>query len=270
MSFLTIPKELYKERRLIMSLAKNDIKNRFAGSYLGVFWAFIQPIITVLVYWIVFEVGFKSPGTVGFPFVLFLVTGIVPWFFFSDGLNGGMNSFVEYSYLVKKVVFHIDILPMVKILSALFVHVFFVAFAMVLATLYGYPPTAATLQIFYYMFCNIFLVIGLSYLCATVTIFFRDLSQFINIIVLQLGMWMTPVLWSASDMLGNRPKLMKVFKLNPMFYIVDGFRDSLLFREFHIFDKPAWGLYFWAFSLTVFVLGTGLYRKLKPHFADIL
>ena len=126
---LALPAELYQNRKLVLSLAKNDFKTKYAGSYLGIVWAFIQPIVTILVYWFVFSVGLKAGTVSDYPFVLYLVSGIVPWFFFQDALNGGTNALIEYNYLVKKVVFKISILPIVKIISALFVHVFFVAFA---------------------------------------------------------------------------------------------------------------------------------------------
>ena len=95
----SLPAELYRNRRLVLKLAKNDFKTKYAGSYLGIVWAFVQPIVTVLVYWFVFSVGFKAgTGDLGVPFVLYLVAGIVPWFFFQDGLNGGTNSMIEYTY----------------------------------------------------------------------------------------------------------------------------------------------------------------------------
>ena len=113
MSFL---KELFGNRKLILNLAKNDFKTKYAGSYLGIVWAFIQPVVTVLVYWFVFEVGLRQTGNAEVPFVLWLIAGLVPWFFFSDALNGGTNSLLEYNYLVKKVVFKISVLPIVKII----------------------------------------------------------------------------------------------------------------------------------------------------------
>ena len=130
--------DIYKNRRLVAKLAKNDFKTRYAGSYLGIVWAFIQPVITILVYWFVFSVGFRSgTGDLGVPFVLYLVAGIVPWFFFQDALIGGTNSLLEYNYLVKKVVFNISVLPVVKIISAMFVHAFFVLFTIILYAAYG-------------------------------------------------------------------------------------------------------------------------------------
>ncbi len=116
----TIP----EQSRLVLSLAKNDFKTKYAGSYLGIVWAFIQPIVTVFVYWFVFGLALRGGADRGVPFVLWLVAGLVPWFFFQDALIGGTNSLLEYNYLVKKVVFNIRILPIVKVISALFVHAF--------------------------------------------------------------------------------------------------------------------------------------------------
>ena len=151
-SLIDIPVEIYQNRRLAMNLAKNDFKQKYAGSFLGILWAFIQPVVTVLVYWFVFTVGLKSGNVSGYPFVLYLIVGIVSWFFFSDALSGGTNALVEYNYLVKKVVFNIDILPFVKVMSALFVHFFFTAFAIILCICMGYVPSIYAIQVFYYIF----------------------------------------------------------------------------------------------------------------------
>ena len=124
---------------MIYKLAKNDFKTKYAGSYLGIIWAFIQPVITVLVYWFVFEVGFRGGSdSLPVPFVLYLVAGIIPWFFFQDGLTGGTNSLLEYSYLVKKVVFNISVLPVVKV----FYRVYYI-FVLLLWTLSGSVLSAA-------------------------------------------------------------------------------------------------------------------------------
>lgn len=269
-NLLWIPHSIYKNRALALSLAKNDFKSRFAGSYLGIIWAFVQPVITVLVYWFVFEVGFKAGQTTGYPFVLYLVSGIVPWFFFAESLGGGSNCLVEYSYLVKKVVFNIEILPFVKIFSALFVHIFFIAFTILLLTFYGYYPSIYMLQLPYYMLCNFVLVLAIVYLFSSIVVFFRDLNQIIGIIILQVGIWLTPIMWEARGILGEGSLIFRLFKLNPMFYIVDGFRDALLYRQFPGLDKLRWTIYFWLFTLLVFVLGEFIFKRLKIHFADVL
>ncbi|QWT52135.1 ABC transporter permease [Eubacterium sp. MSJ-33] len=261
-----IPQKLIENRKLIWSLSKNDFKTRFAGSYLGIVWAFVQPVVTVLVYWFVFQVGLKAGRTNEYPFVVWLVAGLVPWFFFSEALNGGTNALIEYSYLVKKVVFKISILPIVKVMSAVFVNAFFILFTLVLCSCYGYTPSLYTIQIIYYLICNFLLVLGLSYFTAAIVVFFRDLTQIINIL-LQVGMWITPIMWDAEHMLS--PKLLKIFKLNPVYYIVDGFRDSLL-AGVGFWEKPMWTVYFWLFVIIVFSIGVSVFKRLRVHFADVL
>ena len=114
----TLPGQVAVNRRLIGKLAKNDFKTRYAGSYLGTVWAFIQPIVTVTIYWLIFGHGLKSGQSLDVPFIVYLVCGIVPWFYCQEVMSGGTNTLLEYSYLVKKVVFNIRVLPFVKVLSA--------------------------------------------------------------------------------------------------------------------------------------------------------
>ena len=97
--------DLISSRQLLWDLTKKDLKQRYLGSYLGILWAFIQPTISVLIFWFVFQVGFKAMPIDNFPFVLWLVCGMFPWFYFSDGLVGATNSIAANSFLVKKVVF---------------------------------------------------------------------------------------------------------------------------------------------------------------------
>ena len=202
-----------------------------------------------------------------YPFVLYLVSGIVPWFFFQDALNGGTNALIEYNYLVKKVVFKISILPIVKIISALFVHVFFVVFALILCACYGYTPSLYTLQIIYYSICTFLLVLGLVYATSAIVIFFRDLTQIISIF-LQVGVWLTPIMWDIN-MLSSHPWLIKLFKLNPMYYVVTGYRDSML-GHVGIWNHASWTIYFWVVTILLFGLGSVIFKRLKPHFADVL
>lgn len=171
-------KEIYQSRRLIASLARNDFKKRYAGSYLGTIWAFIQPVVTVCVYWFVFGLALRDGAQRSVPFVLWLMAGLVPWFFFQEGLTGGTNALLEYNYLVKKVVFNIRILPLVKVLSAVFVHVFFVLVVILIYLLMGYPPTLYTLQLVYYSFSLFMLMLALSYFTSAVVVFPRPWADY--------------------------------------------------------------------------------------------
>lgn len=263
---------IYAGRKLITRLSVNDFKTKFAGSYLGIIWAFIQPVITVLVYWFVFEKGFKptpinNAAGMETPFVLWLIAGMVPWFFFNDALSGGTRALLDYSYLVKKVVFQIDILPIVKVISSVFVHLFFLAFAVLLFALYGYFPDLYTLQILYYSVCLFAFVLGLSYLTSAVVVFFRDLNQVINI-VLQVGVWVTPIMWNIETM-DISPILKSILKLNPLFYIVQGYRDAFIGKT-AFWERWELSIYFWVVTILFFWLGIHVFKKLRMHFADVL
>lgn len=264
---ISLPAELFQNRHLIISLSKNDFKTKYAGSYLGIIWAFIQPVVTILVYWFVFQVGLKNGSVEEVPFVLWMIAGLVPWFFFSDTLNSGTSALLEYSYLVKKVVFKISILPIVKEISALYVHLFFVAFTVFLYACYGYFPDLYTLQVLYYTFCMFILALGISYATCAIVIFFRDLTQIINII-LQVGVWITPIMWNIDTMEVPKPFLV-ILKGNPLYYVVSGYRDSLI-NKVWFFEHFDMTIYFWVVTALVFGLGTVIFKRLKVHFADVL
>ncbi len=263
-----LPRELYQNRHLIWKLAKNDFKKRYAGSYMGVIWALVQPLVTVAMYYIVFDRIFPSQRTSGsdIPFVLFLTAGLVPWFYFNEALNGGTNALTEYNYLVKKVVFKISILPIIKIVAAAFVHLFFMGILLVLGCIYRYFPTVYTLQLVYYSLCLFIFTLALSYTTCAVCVFFRDLTQIIQIL-LQIGMWATPIMWDINSL--QNETLQKVLRINPMVYIVNGYRDAVYGHRW-FFEDLFSTLYFWIITALLFAFGAMVFKRLKPHFADVL
>lgn len=129
--------DLARSRSLIVDLAIRDFKSRYLGSNLGLAWAFIHPACTVLILWFVFEQGFRSQPVSNVPFVLWMLTGMVPWFFFSEALGSATGSVMEHAYLVRKVRFRVGVLPLVKLISASFVHFFFIGVTFLLFTAYG-------------------------------------------------------------------------------------------------------------------------------------
>lgn len=259
-------RDLYKNKTLIFSLSKNDFKTKYVGSYLGIFWAIIQPIVTIITYWFVFEFGLKASSPVlNVPFVLWFISGLIPWFFFQEALINATNCLIEYSYLVKKVVFNINILPIVKIISSYFVHLIFLFLLIIAFILDGTFSGIYIIQLFYYSFSCFILVLSISYATASIVVFLKDLGQFITII-LQLLMWMTPIMWSETLL---PAKLKWVSFINPIFYIVDGFRNSLI-SNIWFWEKPYQTIYFWFITIALFMFGSTIFRRLKPHFADVL
>lgn len=257
--------DIFENRALLWQMTKRDFRQRYLGSYLGVLWAFIQPAVTIFIFWFVFQVGFKSKPVDNFPFVLWLVCGMFPWFFLSDGINGAAMAILESSFLVKKVVFRVEILPMVKIFSALIVHAFFlcVLFGMFLA--YGYGVSLYNLQFLYYTFAMICFVLGLSWITSALIVFLRDIGQFIAM-VMQLLFWGTPIFWSLQMI----PMEYQIFfKLNPVYYLIEGYRQSFIYHEW-FWQHMTLTLYFWGITVVLMFVGAVLFKKLRPHFADVL
>lgn len=258
-------KSIYKNKRMILDLAINDFKTKYSGSYFGVVWGFIQPLVSILVFWFVFEVGFRAKANNDIPFVLWLTSGLIPWFFFSEGLGNMSNSFLEYSYLVKKVMFNIEILPLIKLVSALFIHWIFLFFLLFLLILNKQDMSIYFFQIFYYSFCTFALTLVVGLFTSTIVPFFRDFGQLVQIF-LQFGIWLTPIMWQISIL---PQKYIVFFKLNPMYYIVEGFRNSI-FYNIGFWNYPFQTFYFWGVILVLLNVSLILYKKLSPHFSDVI
>ncbi len=260
--------QIWKNRHLIWELAKADFRKKFVGSYFGIVWMFVQPIVTIVIYYIVFGVlrGDIVPQSDEYPYLLWMLAGIVPWFFFSDSLNGGTNSLNEYNYLVKKVVFPVDILPVIKLVSATFVHLIFMLILLIVYLLFDRTPSVYWLQIPYYSLGVLILSLGLSYITSSVMVFFKDMGQIVGII-LQFGVWVTPIMWQYSII--SNPFWQTVLRLNPLFYIAEGMRGALLYGTW-FWESPLYTLYFWVFTLGALIAGLTLFRRLRPHFADVL
>ncbi len=267
---LSLIKEMVKKRKLIWELSKADFKKRFVGSYFGVVWMLIQPIVTVVIYAFIFgPYGFKSaPPVPNSSYVEWLVPGIAPWFFFSEALNTGTNCLQEYNYLVKKVVFQVEILPVLKVVSSLFVHGFFVLIMFAMFLIGRNMPMLTWLQVIYYAFAASMLSLAISYLTSAVTVFFKDMSQIVSI-CLQFGMWMVPIMWSPSMFPSAPAWLEQVLKINPVYYIVTGYRDSMLTGNW-FWERPMLTLYFWAATAVLMLIGLKIFKRLRPHFSDVL
>ena len=264
-TFYRFLKDIFNSKRLLIDLAKNDFKSRYMGNYLGILWAFIQPLVTILIFWFVFQVGFKSTPVENVPFILWLLAGMIPWFFFAESIQSATQSILSNSFLVKKVVFRVSLLPIIQIISALSIHLFFILFMFGMFMYYGYMPTVYWLQILYYLFCTVFLVLGISWMTSSIVVFFRDLGQIVAMIV-QFGFWLTPIFWSMKIL---PEKYQDIIQYNPVYYIVEGYRDSLIYHVW-FWEKPMLSVQYWIITALFFMGGAVVFRKLRPHFADVL
>ena len=263
--FLWFLADLLRSRSIILELTKQDFKSKYLGSYFGLLWAFLNPAVTILIFWFVFEVGFKAKPTENYPFILWLISGMIPWFFFAESLSGATTSIMEKSYLVQKVVFRVSTLPIVKILSALMIHLFFLIVLIFMFLAYGFTPVVYNLQVLYYLFAAVILLLGLSWMTSSIIIFLRDTGQIVSMII-QFGFWLTPIFWSLKLV---PEKYQGYIKLNPVYYIIEGYRNSFI-NKVWFWEHARLTVYFWSITGVIFVLGAIVFRRLRPHFADVL
>lgn len=257
-------RDIVDKRSMIYELVKRDIQQQYVGSYLGVVWIFLQPLLFITVLYTVFTLGFRAGVSDDMPFSIYLVTGMVAWLHFASNFSANTGAIRSYSFLIKKVDFRLSILPIVKMASSLVAHMFLISVSVCLAWYQGYQPTIYTLQIFYYLFAMSALLLGLGWMTSSTSIFVKDITNIVTIFI-QFGFWLTPIFWNISMI---PEKYRWVIELNPMYYIITGYRDSI------VSQIPFWergnSIYFWVFTLIFLYFGISLYRRLRPHFAEVI
>lgn len=257
--------DLYRNRFVIKELSKRDFRNMYIGSTLGVIWTFIQPLTMTLILWIVFAFGFRSQSIDGVPFIIYLLTGLVPWNFFSETLIKNTTVIQEYAFIVKKVQFRVSILSIVKICSALLVYAIFLIILIIFLIMYGMPFSFYWFQSLYYLFAMTVLLLAYSWIFASINVFFKDTAQIIGIAV-QIGFWLTPIFWNLNMF---PPEFHYLFRINPMFYIIEGYRNSFV-NFIPFWSDWLYAAYFWTGTLLTLLIGIFTFIRLRSHFADVL
>jgi teichoic acid transport system permease protein len=257
--------DFFKYREILFDLIKRDIKNKHLGSYLGFFWVFIQPLFTLLILWAVFSFGLRVKSESKVPFILWLMTGLIPWNFLSEGILSSANSILENSFLVKKIVFRVSLLPIIKVLSSSFIHFFFLVILILANIFSGNKFDIYGIQILYYFICGVTLIFFLSFITSSVIIFFKDLGQILSLLI-QFLFWLTPIFWSFTSV---PEKYRFLLSFNPFFYIIEGYRDSLI-NKVWFWEKGNQTIIFFLLNLLIAVFGIFIFKKLRPHFADVI
>ena len=258
-------KTLYKNRKIAMKLGRNDFRNRFASTSLGTIWGFAQPFVFMLTYVIVFQYIMNTGSNGNYPYVVWFLPGMSMWMYCSDAILTASNSIRNYSYLVKKVVFPVDIIPVISLTSSSFIGIFLMCIAIVVSSIFGYVPNF--LNVFYILFCAICFIIALTRFTSALTTIVPDFAQLLNILI-QLFMWFTPIVWNLSMIQG---KLCVIFKAFPFTYLVEGFRQAFMANSTIITEQN--GIFtfaFWGITLIIFVWGNHVFKKTKKDFADVL
>lgn len=262
---LRLFRTLVRNRGLLWSLAVYELRGRYAATLAGSVWAVVNPLVLIGVFWFITSYGLKITFEDGPPYFLMVFCGIVPWLAFAEALGGGTNAVLSHGYLVKKIAFPLEILPLVPIVSTIIIHAVLVAFLLFIMTVNGLPPRLPFIQILYFSFAMLAFAGALSLTLGAINVFQRDTAHVVGAI-LTIWFWVTPIIWPVS----NLPEwALNILRLNPMFYIVEGYRGVLLFDQPFWFQWPldAW---FWGITLALMLLGSIVFRRLKPHFGDVI
>ena len=259
-------KKIYIQRSLIRNFVVRDLKARYVGSFIGIFWSVIHPIVLLVCYYFVFAIIFNlrpRPETGTTSFALFLFCGMLPWLYFQDAVQRSSTAIIDNTNLVTKTLFPSEILPLIALLSGFINHL--IGFAILMVIIFftiGKVSVFILLVPLYVLFLMLF-TLGLSWFVASFNVFVRDVSQIITVIM-TFWFWFTPIFYSI-DMFPQKLRFLVYF--NPLAHVVIGYRDCLLRMK-----MPDMGILavLAVVSLAVFVAGGLFFRATKREFVDIL
>ena len=257
---------LFQQRHIVRELVRRDFQNKYLASYLGLPWAFIVPGMSIFVMWFALTYGLRvGPTADGLHYGVWFICGIIPWLFISEAISSSVGSLLEYGFLIRKTAFRVSIIPLIKILTAFIIHLVFVGILIAVCVAYDFKPSLYWLQIPYLMAATLVLLLGITWLVSALNVFTRDAGQVVYVL-LPILTWLTPIMWPYSILQGN---MRFMVLLNPFFYITEGYRSILLYNR-SVFANPELTLFFWGVTLGFFVTGAWVFKKLSPHFADVV
>ncbi|PLT31747.1 ABC transporter permease [Peribacillus deserti] len=260
-----IYKEMWDRRKMIHALSLHEIKKEYAGTVLGSIWGLVTPLLRIAVYWFVFSIGNRVAEPVGgAPYTAWLAIGMVAWFLLNDGFKLSQKSFRSKRSIIKNTPFPIAILPAVQIMFSFYTHLILLVVILITLAVALQTVSVYWLQVIYYDFAAVMLLLALGSVTAPLVAISKDFGRFLDTVLIFL-FWMTPILWSVE----NAGRFANVVKLNPFHYIVQGYRDSILYHS-GFWEHPLYTLYFWVVVLVLFILGNYLFKRMKPIFLDIM
>ncbi len=259
-------KTIYKNKTLAWQLGKNDFKNRFANTSLGSIWGFLQPFVFMMMYVIVFQFIFKQVGPNGSPFIVWFMPGMAMWMCINDGIISTSNSIRAYSYLVKKVVFPVDVIPIISLIGNSFVTIFLILIATLICIVYGFIPNI--IMMVYIIFAAYCFLIAFTRFTSAIVTLVPDFSNLLGI-VMQVFFWFTPIVWNLS-MVAEHPIILRLLECMPFTYLVTGFRNCFMEGNIVTQGHGIYTLIFWVITIILFIWGNYIFKKNKKDFADVL
>lgn len=257
-------KKLYK---LLPPLLLRDIKERYAGSTIGVFWAFLQPLLFILLYWLVFAQILKiriKTDTGDIPFLAFLLSGLLPWFAFQEGVMRGASSILDKRNIIKKVIFPMELFPLTSVLASLAHNGFgIVVFLVVFFIWKGSISFLQIVSIASILTLQILFTSGISMIFSSLSVYIRDIIQVLGV-ALQMFFYTSTILYPMSTV----PEKLKPFiLLNPFTALAESYHNTILYGRL---PEKGHVLYVLLVTAVSLVCGIYLFRKLKRGFTDVL
>lgn len=258
--------ENLENRYRLLRLANYELQKQNNETVFGFLWNFLNPALQIFVYWFVFAIGLKSSPPQGdYPYIIWMIVGIIPWLYISTAMMSTMTSILAYGAVLKRMRFPMAIVPVKSVLSAFIGHVWSMLVVVGVILLSGYQISSYFLQTLYYAFCSVVLLIGYSLLTSAVNVVFRDFQKLMTSVI-RLLFYLTPVVWVQDRLPGH---LVFILKLNPFAYIIDGYRDSLLYGR-NLMWHWKQGCYFWTITVLLFVVGCNIHMKFRKKFIDLI
>ena len=257
-------KELFKYRELVFFLTWRDLKVRYKQTILGVAWAVIQPVMTMVVFSVFFG-GLAGVPSDGIPYPLFSIAGLLPWQLFDNSIRGASKSLVGNRNMITKIYFPRVILPLSSVLACIVD--FFVALPILIIMMiyYGYSINIYILLIPYYLMLTVITAFGVSLWFSAADVLYRDVGYIVPFIC-QIWMYITPIAYGSS--LISNPKWAFIYNLNPMVGVVNGFRSAFLgvYTEMPIQSM----IFSLLISLIILIGGLFYFRHMEKQFADLI
>ena len=259
--------EHIKYKQQILKLAKADLLKTYRGAALGWSWAIIKPTVTIFVYWFAFEIGLRSGKPVnGYPFFLWLIAGLIPWFYMSDMLTAGTEAIRKHSFLVTKMKFPVSTIPTFVSLSKLSVEIMLVVVMLLIFCLFGFFPDMYWLQLIFFIFLSFIFWTIWTLFASLLAAISKDFGNLVKSFVSAV-FWLSGIVWDPETV--KIIWLKKVLKLNPVTYIAQGFRNSLI-NKIWFWQQPKRLLYFIIVCIIMLALALWAYRKVRKEIPDVL
>lgn len=262
-----ILKDHFEYRKQIWKLAKTDLSKTYKGSVLGWLWAIIRPTIILLVYWFAFSIGLRKGGPIeGYPFFLWLIAGMIPWFYIRSMLPGGATSLRRYTYLITKIKYPVSTIPTFVSISFFMVHIVLVIFMIIVYMAFGFMPDIYYLQLPLYMLMSFMFFTAWALFAGVVSAISRDFLNLVKSITASL-LWVSGIFYSANSI--NIEWLRQVLLFNPITIIVNGFRNTFVYKQW-FWETPIEMRNFFILYLIMLVLAIWAFKKLHRDIPDVL